>query len=556
MIAKNIKGKSFGGCVRYVMNDSSELLAAEGVFAKDSESVIRSFAVQRAGRPEILQPVGHIPLSFSTEDSPRLSNEFLIQLAGEYMKEMGIENTQYVIVRHHNTAHDHIHIIYNRIDNDLKLISVNHDYQRNVKTCKKLKDRHGLTYGEGKGKVNVKKLANPDKVKYEIYDAITDILPCCIDYHDLEEFLGDAGITVQYKLRRGTDQIEGVSFRKDDIAFKGSAVDRIFSHANLQKTFEENRQIQAAVVVPKDFDLSEYIPDMQEPIVPSQKVASATSSLEPVANTSHATQNDRQKPLARAKEKSSAISDFDISKYVDDPKPTVKSVSPVAPSPPHPAPTPSNPPKPTTRNPVIRGVELTDQQRDQLHRGESVFLENMVKDNGVYSAYVFLNDGKDRIFFSQENPDNFVKFGQYEMRLRDKRLIEAGNITRATVKWYGGGNYARPYLWKENPADTGYKESWDDPRKPKQNQPQIEIPQPPQSTTRFVPQQPHQQSVRQATQQKTDQIDTQPPVHKQASQPASQVVPKQPQSPQKPDQTEARKPWRPAPPKKKSGMKM
>lgn len=61
------------------------------------------------------------------------------------MQEMVIRNTQYIIVRHHNTDNNHLHIV-NRIDNDLKLISVNNDYKRNIKVCKKLKDKHNLTY--------------------------------------------------------------------------------------------------------------------------------------------------------------------------------------------------------------------------------------------------------------------------------------------------------------------------------------------------------------------------------------------------------------------------
>ena len=69
---------------------------------------------------------------------------------------------------------------------------------------------------------------------------------------------------------------------------------------------------------------------------------------------------------------------------------------------------------------------------------------------------------------TDENPDTFVKYGRYEMCLRDKALIENGQITKATVKWWGGGNYAHPYLWKANKSDTECKESWSDPRLPKQ----------------------------------------------------------------------------------------
>jgi hypothetical protein len=112
MIAKNIKGRSFKGCVRYVMHESAELLEAEGVLAGTTEEIIRSFAIQRSGRKEITQPVGHISLSFAPEDKPRMTNDFMVQLAKEYMAEMGIKNTQYIIiVRHHNSDNAHLHII-------------------------------------------------------------------------------------------------------------------------------------------------------------------------------------------------------------------------------------------------------------------------------------------------------------------------------------------------------------------------------------------------------------------------------------------------------------
>ncbi|MDR3061158.1 MAG: relaxase/mobilization nuclease domain-containing protein [Dysgonamonadaceae bacterium] len=169
MIAKNIKGKSFKGCVSYVMHEGATLLEAEGVLADSKQDIIHSFAMQRSGREEIKQPVGHIPLSFSPEDKERMTDEFMTQLAKEYMQEMGIRNTQYIIVRHDNTENPHLHIVYNRIDNELKLISVNHDYKRNIKVCKKLKDKHHLTYGDGKEKVKREKLDNPDAVKYLLF---------------------------------------------------------------------------------------------------------------------------------------------------------------------------------------------------------------------------------------------------------------------------------------------------------------------------------------------------------------------------------------------------
>ncbi|MDH6310488.1 hypothetical protein M2451_004081 [Dysgonomonas sp. PFB1-18] len=240
MIVKNIKGKSFKGCVSYVMNDIAKLLEAEGVLEGTKQDIIRSFAMQRSGRKEIKQPVGHIPIAFSPEDKHRMTDDFMLQLAKEYMREMSIKNTQYIIVRHDNTYNPHLHIVYNRIDNDLKLISVNNDYKRNIKVCKKLKDKYGLTYGKGKEKVKRERLNDPDKVKYYIYDAIKSVLPSCKNPADLRFALKKFGIELEYKHKRTTNEIEGVSFRYNNIAFKGSQVDRRFSFGNLKKALENN----------------------------------------------------------------------------------------------------------------------------------------------------------------------------------------------------------------------------------------------------------------------------------------------------------------------------
>lgn len=391
MIAKNIKGKSFKGCVNYVMNDTAELLEAEGVFADNTKSMIRSFAMQRSGRKEVKQPVGHIPISFAPEDKGRMTNDFMLQLAKEYMQEMGIKDTQYIIVRHHNTDNEHLHIVYNRIDNDLKLISVNNDYKRNIKVCEKLKDKYDLTYGKGKEKVKREKLNNPDKVKYYIHDAIKTVLSDCKNPADLRFELLKFGINLEYKLKRTTREIEGVSFKYDNICFKGSEIDRKFSFGNLQKAFRENISI-----------------------------------LQEQAKKAQEQQAREEKELPRIQEQTAT-------------KPKISTIG---------------------------GVELTSEQWQALKDGGFIYLENMInKDTKTqFSSFVFLNDEKTVAFFSKENPDNFVKYGRYEMRIRDRILIEKGCVTQAKVKWWGGIDYQYPYLWKTNKSDAEYKESWGDPR--------------------------------------------------------------------------------------------
>ncbi len=127
---------------------------------------------------------------------------------------------------------------------------------------------------------------------------------------------------------------------------------------------------------------------------------------------------------------------------------------------------------------VIRGVEITAEKEKILRDGGHIFLEGMEKrdGSGEFSSHVFMDDERKKLFFSKANPDEFVKYGAYEMRLRDKRQVEKGLATRAVIR-LAGGELAGARLWKENPNDAGYNVSWDDPHIAKEQHEQEKQPQ-------------------------------------------------------------------------------
>lgn len=135
-------------------------------------AVIKSFCTQSLLNPDIKKPVGHISLSYSLQDAPKLTNEKMVELAREYMREMKITDTQYMIVRHHDREHPHVHIVFNRIDNNGKTISDKNDRYRNEQVCKQLKTKYSLYFAKGKENVKQERLREPDRMKYEIYNAI------------------------------------------------------------------------------------------------------------------------------------------------------------------------------------------------------------------------------------------------------------------------------------------------------------------------------------------------------------------------------------------------
>ena len=238
MIGKIKKGSGFKGCVNYVLGkEQAALLHAEGVLVESKQDIIRSFCMQTEMNPGLKKPVGHIALSYSVVDAPKLTDEKMVQLAPEYMREMKITDTQYIIVRHQDREHPHVHIVFNRIDNNGKTISDSNDMYRNEQVCKKLKEKHGLYFAKGKEQVKQHRLKEPDKTKYEIYTAVKNEIGKLRNWQQLKEQLTEKGIGIQFKYKGQTDEIQGVSFSKGEYTFKGSEIDRSFSYSKLDKYF-------------------------------------------------------------------------------------------------------------------------------------------------------------------------------------------------------------------------------------------------------------------------------------------------------------------------------
>ena len=240
MIGKLKKGSSFGGCIRYVTGkDEAKIIASDGVLLGTNAEITQSFELQRQLNPRIKKPVGHIALSFKPEDKPRLTDDFMAKIAIEYMQMMGITDTQFIIVRHHNTDNPHCHIVYNRINNKGKLISDRNDYRHNEQVTKALKSKYGLTYGTDKSKTNTCKLRNRERAKYEIHNAVKGALNNSDSWQKFKSELAKRGIYLEfvYKDKERT-KVQGIRFCKDGYSFKGTQISRDYSFGKLNARLE------------------------------------------------------------------------------------------------------------------------------------------------------------------------------------------------------------------------------------------------------------------------------------------------------------------------------
>ena len=232
MIGKVISGSSFSGTVGYVMKEESRILEAEGVMPPEVKDMVQDFKDQTLLNPRLKNNVGHISLSFSPKDAPRMTDALMTQIAKEYMQKMGITDTQYLLVRHLDQPHPHCHLVYNRVGNNGQTISDRNIKIRNAKVCRELTEKYGLYLAPGKDDVRRERLREPDKTKYEIYDAIKGNLPKCKNWNELEGKLREQGIGIRYKYCGNTDRKQGVMFSKNGFEFSGSKIDRAFSFTN------------------------------------------------------------------------------------------------------------------------------------------------------------------------------------------------------------------------------------------------------------------------------------------------------------------------------------
>ena len=243
MMGKVMTGRSFGGCVRYnLQKPDAILLDSQGLREDNMQTIIDDFNLQRKTNAALGKAVGHIALSWSVEDKRRLSSDNMAEVARLYMEQMGISDTQYLIVQHNDRPHPHLHIVYNRVDDFGKTISDQFQKQRNAKVCKDITLTYGYHYAGGKEKVNRERLNGSDALKYELYDQITKAVGRAKNWHQLKQFLDKQGISTLFKYKSGTKEIQGVSFSKYGVQMKGSQIDRSLSYGNINKQLMLNNK--------------------------------------------------------------------------------------------------------------------------------------------------------------------------------------------------------------------------------------------------------------------------------------------------------------------------
>lgn len=309
MIAKIVKGSSFKGVVNYILDreKDAKILVCDGLFAENKDTIAMSFEAQSKVNPKVTKPVGHISLAFHKEDEHRLTDRAMAGIALEYLKEMGITDTQVLIVRHFDKEHPHVHIAFNRIANNGRTISDRNERIRSARICKELTRKYGLYFANGKEQVKHHRLKEPDKTKYELYSILKSEVSRCGNWNILATNLKKQGVGMRFKYKSKSDEVQGVVFTMNGYSFSGSKIDRRFSYSKIDAALSANRQEERQRIMTGNQNSEQ--PTLQSEVMGNDDLYSGSIGLlMPNATNGQADENYFEKQLKRKKKKQRKIS--------------------------------------------------------------------------------------------------------------------------------------------------------------------------------------------------------------------------------------------------------
>jgi hypothetical protein len=160
--------------------------------------------------------------------------------------------------RHTDTEHEHIHIIANRVRYSGRTVSDSNIKRRSREILNELEKKYGLT--QIVGKKNSKKLLTQKEIekilrtgnlpiKLVLQDKIGSAISKAKDTKEFIGLLEQQHISPRFNISKTTGRVSGISFRYQDVIYKGSTLGKKFSWNSITKhiDYEQTRDRSAVL---------------------------------------------------------------------------------------------------------------------------------------------------------------------------------------------------------------------------------------------------------------------------------------------------------------------
>ena len=252
MIAKLVKGRGFRGALNYDLEPEKGVLLDTNMAGENPRELAAEFGAIRELRPGLGKAVLHASLSAAPGD--QLSDEQWREIGQEYLAGMGFTDHQYVLSRHTDTAHDHIHILANRIGLDGQVVRDGHDYPRQERLMREIEHEYGLQavapsqeaerHAPTKGEIEQSVRTGEASTRQRLQALCDDAAQGCDAFTVYVERLEAAGVDVIPTVQQNGAKLSGLQYCLDGVTMKGSDLGKAYAAAGIQHrgiSYEQDR---------------------------------------------------------------------------------------------------------------------------------------------------------------------------------------------------------------------------------------------------------------------------------------------------------------------------
>ena len=256
MIAKLVKGRGFRGALEYDITKEGGRIISSNMAGEKPQELAAEFGEIRKLRPNLGKAVMHVSLSAAPGE--KLTDEQWQAIGQRYLRGMGFTDNQFVMTRHTDTEHEHIHILANRITHAGEVVSDGQDYKRQETIMREIErdfrlqrvapsieaERKAPTKGEIGGAIRTGQPSTRQQLQQLADAAAKD----CPDFTTYQERLEAAGVELVPVAQLQGAKLSGLSYRLDGVTMKGSDLGKTYTAAGIQKkgiSYEQDRDFAA-----------------------------------------------------------------------------------------------------------------------------------------------------------------------------------------------------------------------------------------------------------------------------------------------------------------------
>ena len=263
MIGSVNEGRGFRGCLSYLLNKEKGELIGGNMVGQTPQELAKEFKLSRQLNPTIQRPVFHVSISLVNRPDYResLSDQRWNEVAQKYLERMGFDDNQYVVVRHHDSDHDHIHMVASRGRLDGKAVNIWQSKHRTEKILRQLEQEYNLmpvqcswfverrSQVEGqyqKQRQELELLQQPSTDLTRTIQARIDlVLSDCTAVKELTDRLQQMGVETRLRTQRD-GSINGISYHCQELSVTGYKLGRGYTWAAISSRLERNHsRVQA-----------------------------------------------------------------------------------------------------------------------------------------------------------------------------------------------------------------------------------------------------------------------------------------------------------------------